>query len=81
MESLRQVLQNKLSESESKCQKLEGDNIELYTKLKYLQSNQNPDPYPAFNQVRFFFTFLSFLSFLMNINCLYRIEKWSNDAF
>lgn len=34
MESLRQATQNKLTESERIREKLEADNVELYTKLR-----------------------------------------------
>lgn len=69
MESLRQVIQNKLTESESKCQKLEADNVELYTKIKYLQSNQSLD-YHSFNQVIQLFN----LTFLRISNKVYEYK-------
>lgn len=43
MESLYQSTKQKLSDSDSTIEKLEADNVELYTKLKFIQSSSPLD--------------------------------------
>jgi hypothetical protein len=44
MESLRQAAQNKLNESERAKERLEADNVELYSKLRFHQGGGGNDP-------------------------------------
>jgi hypothetical protein len=44
MESLRQAAQNKLNDTERAKEKLEADNVELYSKLRFFQGGGGSDP-------------------------------------